>query len=105
MLFQVVVILIVIAFLMYVAAAFGSSLGVLLVNGILLFLVLYRGYFELQAGRANSYLVAAFLTLALLLIFGNYGAPFWLFTTFFVTAFCLAQIIQHLPLRMNKQRS
>lgn len=88
--YQVGVILLVIAFLIYLAAAFGGSLAVLLINGVLLFLIAYRGYYEYKAGRIRFHLLGAFIAFLLILFFGNFGAPFWPLTTFAVTGYILS---------------
>jgi hypothetical protein len=97
--YQLGVIFIVIAFLVYLAAAFGTSLAALLVNGVVLFLVLFRSYFEIEAGRWKYHALGVLAAFLLFVFFGNYGSPFWAITTFLVSAFAIAQVIHFLHVR------
>ena len=92
--YQVGVLFVVIAFLIYLAAAFGTSVGALLINGLIIFLIVYRSYFEIKAGRKESHLVGAGVALFVLLFFENIGKPFWVITTFVIIAYITAVIIQ-----------
>ncbi|HSU73081.1 MAG TPA: hypothetical protein VLJ21_04505 [Candidatus Binatia bacterium] len=103
--YQVGVILLIIAFLVYLGAAFGGSLAVLLVNGTLLFLVVYRGYYEFKAGWQNHQLVGAGVAFLLLIFFGNYGSPFWPATTFAVTAYAGSAAAHFLAQKLKNRRS
>ena len=95
MIYQLGVILVVIAFLAYFAAAFGGPLGELLVNGTILFLIVYRGYYEFLAGRGKYHAIGAIIAFLLLLFAGNYGKPFWIATTFFATAYIVSLLVHY----------
>lgn len=99
--FQIGVLLVSIAFLIYLAAAFGGSLAQLLVNGTIIFLIAYRSYFEIKAGKQRAFMVGAGAAFIILLLFGNFGDPFWLFTTFLIVAYVFSLITlllqKHLP--------
>jgi uncharacterized membrane protein YhaH (DUF805 family) len=87
------VILIAVAFLIYIAAAFGTAIKGLLVNGLIIFVIVYRSYYEIKAGRIRYHAVGAMSSTLLLLFFGNFGQPFWLLTTFLIISFLVAQIL------------
>jgi|GEM_PF-6338419 len=93
--YQLGVILLIIAFLTYLAAAFGSELAHLLINGTILFLFIYRGYYEFLAGRGKFHAVGAFAAFLLIIFFGNYGTPFWVLTTFVATAYAAAFLAKY----------
>ena len=95
MIYQLGVILVVIAFLAYLAAAFGGPLGELLVNGTIMFLIVYRGYYEFLAGRGTYHAIGAVAAFILLIFAGNYGKPFWIATTFIVTTYIIAFLVHY----------
>ena len=95
--FQIGVVFVAIAFLMYLAAAFGSPIGALLTNGLIIFLIAYRVYFEIRAGRQRTHLLATFAAFIVLFLFGNFGQPFWLVTTFLVVEYVISVVVTLLP--------
>lgn len=88
--YQIGVIVVAIFFLIYLVAAFGTSVGALLLNGAIIFLIVYRSYFEIKARGYHSHLIGALLAGALLLLIGNFGEPFWWITTFTIIAYVVS---------------
>lgn len=88
--FQIGVLLLVVAFFMYLGTSFGAIVTSFVINGVLIFIVVYRSYFEINAGRLKHHILAAIVALALFLYLGSSGQPFWTITLFLVTEYLLA---------------
>ncbi len=92
--FQIGVVAITLATIMYLGASFGASIGVLIINAAIIFLIAYRAYFEMLAGRVKAHIIGAVTAFLLLLFLGNFGKPFWLTTTFVIISYIFAVIAQ-----------
>jgi len=92
--YQIGVILVAIFFLIYLVAAFGTSVGTLLINGAIIFLITYRSYFEIKVRGYHSHLIGAIAAAFILLVLGNLGKPFWIITTFTILAYLVSIIAQ-----------
>ena len=102
--FQLGIILLVCAFFMYLGVSFGTTVAALIINATIIFLIIYRSYFEIQAGRIKYYIVGAIGAFVLLLFIGNFGAPFWTITTFLVMAYVIALFAHILLLSMPRNK-
>lgn len=88
--FQVGVILLVVATIMYLGTTFGATVTSLIINGTIIFIIVYRAYFEINAGRLKHHITAALVALLTTYYLGSSGAPFWTLTLYLLLEYFLA---------------